>query len=162
MKKILLPFLLLFPSAVFAQGQGQPVSPVGTPSNNAYTVQGSPNGAAIPVAPGGGSSGVASVTGTIGSATQSSSFTPTPGRLFNITLSGTFVASCQLERQLSGSWYYVTVSAAGSVIQAEYWTVPASDSWVEGKNAVAYRINCGSAATGGGWVSGTINYRFDQ
>jgi hypothetical protein len=118
----------------------------------------------IPTSPNAAASGIASVTGSIASATQSSSFTPQSGRLFNVTLSGTFTGSCQLERQLtaSGSWYPVTVSAGGAVIQAEYWSSPASDEWVEGENGAVYRIDCASTVTGGGWVSGTISYRFDQ
>ena len=109
-------------------------------------------------------SSVTSVTGSISSATNSSSFVPIAGRSFNITLSGTWVGSCQLERQLvaAGSWYPITVSAAGSVIQVEYWTIPASDQWIEPQYGVSYRIDCSSDDTGGGWVSGTVNYRFDQ
>ena len=115
-----------------------------------------------PVAPNSLASGVSSVTGTITSATQSSTFTPTAGRLFNITISGTWTGSCQLEREFASTWYPVTVTAAGSVIQVENWTANASDAYVEGEASVPYRINCASTVTGGGWVSGTISYRFDQ
>lgn len=107
-------------------------------------------------------SGVTAVTGTLTSATTGSSFTPNPGRAFNITISGTWTGSWQLERQLGGTWYPVTVTAAGSTIQMEDGTANASEIWLEAESGVLYRINMSSTVTGGGWVSGTLSYRFDQ
>ena len=106
-----------------------------------------------------GASGVASVTGTITSATNGLTFPAAPGRAFNITFSQTGTGSCQLERQIGGSWYPVTVNG----LQLEYWSgAQASDQWFEPQYGVLYRINCASSVTGGGWVSGTVSYRFDQ
>jgi len=101
-------------------------------------------------------SGVAAVTSAIASATQSSTFTPLAGRPFNVQLSGTFVATCQLERQINAVWAPLTVSASGSIVQVYLWSAPASEIVVESQAAVPYRVNCTS------YTSGTVNVSLSQ
>jgi hypothetical protein len=105
---------------------------------------------------------IAPVTGSIASATNGASFTPVAGRAFSITISGTWSGSWQIERELGGVWYPLTVTVAGATTQLEQGAANASEIWLEAEPNVPYRINMSSTVTGGGWSSGTLNYRFDQ
>ncbi len=111
-------------------------------------------------------SGLRPITGAISSAsTDGQTFTPVAGRPFNVSGTSSGAAgTCQLERQLGGAWYPTTVSAGGSTIQTEYWSLGGafSDTVVEPQFGVPYRINCSSTVTGGGWLSGTLTYRIEQ
>ncbi len=100
--------------------------------------------------------GIQPVNGTFAATGQSASWTPLAGQGFNIHLTGTFVGTVQLERQLNGVWAPVTVSAGGSIIQMELWSAPASDVWGEPQYGVSYRLNCTA------YTSGTITYQVSQ
>lgn len=97
-------------------------------------------------------SGLAAVSSTFVATGTSASFTPLAGRAFNITLTGTFVATVQLERFLGGVW--VPITAVGTQIMI--WTAPASEQWSDDQNAVPYRLNCNA------YTSGTVTYRLEQ
>lgn len=111
------------------------------------------SGSAAPNYP---ASGVAPVSGTFSSTGQSASFTPLAGRGFNASVWGTFAATCQLERQVGSIWQPLTVSAVGSVYQIYRWSAPASETVVEPKFGVPYRINCVS------YTSGPVSYEVSQ
>lgn len=114
-----------------------------------------------------GASGVSTVTGTITSATQSSSFTPTSGRPAYLTLSNTGTGTCQLEAQFDGTnWAQIMVPAASITTQLYTFTLTGSDvqsaDFSIGQSSVPVRLNCASTVTGGGWTAGTITYSFTQ
>jgi len=98
-------------------------------------------------------SGLSVVSGTFSATGHSASFTPLAGRGFNITASGTFSASFQLERSFNGTtWFPIT--AAGT--QLYVWTAPESEQAQEDENSVKYRLNCTA------YTSGTVTYRISQ
>src|ERR1044072_6658965 len=70
---------------------------------------------------------------------------------FNLSLSGTFVATVQLERSFDGgsNWLPVTY-VDGSALT---WTVPVSTTLNEPELGVQYRLNCTA------FTSGTVRYR---
>jgi hypothetical protein len=106
--------------------------------------------------PGYAASGVTPVSSTFTATGQSASFTPLAGRPFNVSVQGTFVATCQLERQINSVWQLLTVSASGSVVQLYKWSTPASEIVVEPEFGIPYRINCTA------YTSGTVSYRVSQ
>jgi hypothetical protein len=75
---------------------------------------------------------------------------------FNVSLSGTFVGTVQLERKFTASggstWHPLT--AAGT--QIGIWTAPCSEVFEEPQGGVEYRLNCTA------YTSGTISYRMGQ
>ena len=98
-------------------------------------------------------SGVTPVEGSFTATGQSSVMIPLAGRMSNVTISGTFVGSVQLERSFDGSsWFPLT--AAG--MQLYVWSAPGSESFEDDESGVRYRLNCIS------YTSGTINYRVSQ
>jgi hypothetical protein len=96
----------------------------------------------------------AAVTGTFTATGQSASFTPICGRPFNVTLSGTFVASVQLERSFDAGSNWHPITAAGTQLYA--WTAAASETAEEHESGPIYRLNCTA------YTSGTVNYRISQ
>jgi hypothetical protein len=107
-------------------------------------------------APAYSASDVTPVSGTLTATGQSASFTPLAGRPFNVSVQGTFVATCQLERQINSIWQPLTVSASGSVVQLYKWSSPASEIVVEPEFGIPYRINCTA------YTSGAIPYKVSQ
>lgn len=101
-----------------------------------------------------GPSGITPVTGSFGAAGQSATFSPMPGRDFNVSLWGTFSGTVQLERSLDGAANWLPITAAGT--QLYQWTAPASETASEAEAGVLYRLNCTA------YTSGTINYRLSQ
>lgn len=74
--------------------------------------------------------------------------------LFNVTLSGTFVATVHLERSFdSGSTWHPCTDASGF---ATSWAAPLSITCAEPERGVRYRLNCTS------YTSGTVTYRISQ
>lgn len=73
---------------------------------------------------------------------------------FNITLSGTFVATVALERSfdLATTWNPITY-IDGSPVQ---WTAAVSTPFEEIEDGVVYRLNCIA------FVSGSVNWRLSQ
>ena len=99
-----------------------------------------------------------SVTGTFGETGQSPSFRPVLRRLgegqFNVSLSGTFVATVALERSFDGTnWFTCSRDSAGT---AASWTAPMSVVVEEPEAGVLYRLNCTA------FTSGTVTYRMSQ
>lgn len=92
--------------------------------------------------------------GTLTAAGPSKSVSPAIGRDFNVTLSGTFGATLQLERSFdNGSTWVPYTYIDGSSMT---WSAPMSTSFAEGEQGVEYRLNCTS------YSSGTIAYRISQ
>lgn len=98
-------------------------------------------------------SGRAPVAGTFGATGQSAAFSPICGRMFNVSVWGTFVGSVQLERSFNGSTW-LPITAAG--VQLYAWSAPASEPAEEPEYGVLYRLNCTA------YTSGTVNYRVSQ
>lgn len=73
-----------------------------------------------------------------------------PFRAFNVTISGTFVATVKLERSFNQGATWHGLTAAGTPIYV--WTAPGSESVEENESGVQYRLNCT-------WTSGTVVYR---
>ena len=73
---------------------------------------------------------------------------------FNLTISGTFVATVRLERSFDGgsTWHPCTRSDGG----ARQWTAPISIVVREPEDGVEYRLNCTA------FTSGTVDYRLSQ
>ena len=98
------------------------------------------------------------VTGTFTATGQSASFQPTIrdrswGQM-NVSVSGTFVGTVQLERSFDGTnWFVCSSDSAGT---AASWTAPFSVIAEENERGVIYRLNC-TAHT-----SGTVTYRISQ
>lgn len=98
------------------------------------------------------------VASTFGATGQSAAFTPdtlTPikqGR-FNLTLSGTFVATVRLERSFDAgsTWHPCTVLG-----RSQNFTAPCSEVVRETEAGVQYRLNCTA------YTSGTVTYRLSQ
>jgi len=101
----------------------------------------------------------APVTGTFTATGQSATFQPiirerSWGQM-NVSASGTFVATVQLERSFdSGSTWFVC-SADGYGTAAAY-TAPFSVVAEENVNGTIYRLNCTA------YTSGTVAYRISQ
>lgn len=105
----------------------------------------------------------APVTGTFTATGQSASFTPltpTPAvenGTFNIALTGTAVASVQLEKSFDGGTTWCQLWAGGTQLkQWSYNSVNIAESWEETEAGVVYRLNCTA------YTSGTLAYRLSQ
>jgi hypothetical protein len=103
---------------------------------------------------------MANVTGTFTATGQSASFAPSVDARsttngFNVSASGTFVATAQLERSFDNgvSWFVCSSDAAGT---AASWTAPFSVVAQEPTAGVLYRLNCTA------YTSGTVTYRISQ
>lgn len=78
---------------------------------------------------------------------QSAALTPIAGRPFNVTISGTFSATAQIERSFNGTtWFAVLTDALRQ-------TLPPSFSLTETEVGVQYRVNVTA------FTSGTVNIR---
>lgn len=99
-------------------------------------------------------SGNTPLTGTLASATSSGSFVPVADRDFNLTLSGTFVATLRLDRSFDRgvTWFPLTY-IDGSALT---WTAPMSSAIGEDEAGVYYRLTASS------YTSGTVTYRISQ
>jgi len=98
-------------------------------------------------------SGKTATTGAFTATGQSTVFSPIAGRSFNITLSGTFAATVQLERSFDGSnWFPITANGT----QLEKFTAAVSEQWSDDEAGVQYRLNCTA------YTSGTVSYRISQ
>lgn len=99
------------------------------------------------------------VTGTFTTTGQSAPFKPVMRTMawaqFNISASGTFVATVQLERSFDsgGNWFVCSSDAAGTPAS---WTAPFSVVGEEPSPGVIYRLNCTA------YTSGTVTYRISQ
>lgn len=101
------------------------------------------------------------VTGTFEATGQSATFTPnvatrdTNCGQFNISASGTFVATVQIERSFDNgtNWFVCSSDSAGT---AASFTAPFSVVAEEPTPGVIYRLNC-TALT-----SGEVDYRISQ
>jgi hypothetical protein len=99
-------------------------------------------------------SGVTAVESTFSATGQSASFTPIYGRNFNISITGTFVGTIQLQRYIDATIGWVPITAAGQ--QMLTWTAPASEVWSESQVGVLYRLSCIA------YTSGTAIYSISQ
>jgi hypothetical protein len=100
-----------------------------------------------------GPSGVTPVDATFVATGQSATFTPVPGRGFNLNLdfnAGT--GSVQLERNNNGTWRVLTVAGT----QVSVFTSSASEQEYEAEFGVTYRLNATLCA------SCSIHYRISQ
>lgn len=100
------------------------------------------------------------ITGTFTATGQSSSFYPTVGdrstnNLFNVSASGTFVATVVLQRSFDNGSNWFTCSSDASGTSAS-WTAPFSVVASESEQGVLYRLNCTA------YTSGTVTYRISQ
>lgn len=101
------------------------------------------------------------ITGTFTATGQSGPFRPVVGYRdissgqFNISASGTFVATVQLERSFDNgtNWFVCSSDSAGT---AASFTAPFSVVAEESEPGVIYRLNCTS------FTSGTVTYRISQ
>ena len=97
-------------------------------------------------------SGLTPVVGSFSATGNSASFAPLSGRPFNISLWGTFAASCALQRSFDGStWLPITASGAPVMNFAG----PVSEQWGESEVGVQYRLACTV-------TSGAVNFRISQ
>lgn len=104
-----------------------------------------------------GSSGLTAVSGVFSATGVSGVFNPISTRDFNISFTGTYVASFQLERSFDynplnpgvATWY----TAITTTIFA---TLPPSFTWNESEDPCYYRLRCTA------YTSGTANYRISQ
>jgi len=102
-------------------------------------------------------SGIPVVSGTFTGTANSLPFRPIPGRPFNMTLSGTFVASVVLKRSFDdgGSYHPLTVTS-GTIVTTMYNpTAACSEVVQENEEKLLYRLECT-------WTSGTVTYRLSQ
>ncbi|MEP9353885.1 hypothetical protein ABLE93_09830 [Xanthobacter sp. KR7-65] len=102
----------------------------------------------------GTASGQSPVSGTFTAVGTSSTFSPIPGRGFNLSIWGTFVGTLVLERSFDGGTTWLSLTAAGVLIST--FNGAASEIFEEPEYNVQYRLRC--AAYG----SGTVNYRVSQ
>jgi hypothetical protein len=72
---------------------------------------------------------------------------------FNLSLWGTFSATCGLERSFDSGASWLPLTALGTALS---WSGPASETLNEPEYGVQYHLKC-SAVT-----SGTLNYRVSQ
>jgi hypothetical protein len=76
------------------------------------------------------------------------------GNGFNVSVTGTFVGSVQLEWSFDGGATWSPLSyATGQTIT---WTTPAGMTFINWGRGILYSINCTA------YTSGTINYRLSQ
>ena len=100
---------------------------------------------------------MAAIAGDFTGTGQSASFAPkvdaraTNGGAFNVTLSGTFVATVKLQRSFDNGATWHDLTAAGTAIAA--FTTAVSEVWVEPEASVIFRLNCTA------YTSGTVTYR---
>lgn len=100
---------------------------------------------------------MAAIAGTFVATGQSASFAPgvdprgTNGGAFNVTLSGTFVATVKLQRSFDNGTNWHDLTAVGTAIAA--FTTAVSEVWVEPEAGVIFRLNCTA------YTSGTVTYR---
>jgi hypothetical protein len=72
---------------------------------------------------------------------------------FNISVSGTFVATYQIYRSIDGGLTFSAISLQGVPYS---FTQPMNETMTEIQNGAIYYINVSS------WTSGTLNYAFGQ
>lgn len=104
---------------------------------------------------------MANVTGSFTATGQSGTFVPTVGARdtntgkFNVSASGTFVATIKLERSFDNgdNWFVCSSDASGTEAS---WTAPFSVVAEEPSAGVLYRLNCTA------YTSGTVTYRISQ
>lgn len=104
---------------------------------------------------------MANVTGSFTATGQSASFQPIirdrSWGQFNIALTGTGVASIQLERSFDGGSNWCQMYAGGTQLKTwSYAGTNLSEISEESERNVTYRLNCTS------YTSGTISYRLSQ
>lgn len=93
------------------------------------------------------------VSGTFTATGRSAAFTRDYNqRGFNFTLSGTFVATVQLERSFDQGVTWHPVTAFGTDVE---FTIPVSETW-EDPESTLYALNCEN------YTSGTVTYRLSQ
>lgn len=78
---------------------------------------------------------------------------PVPGK-FNVSVWGTFSATCALERSFDGGTTWINCTKPDG--SSNSFTTPMTLVCEEPENGVLYRINCSS------FTSGTVNYRISQ
>lgn len=99
------------------------------------------------------------VTGTFTATGVSASFKPVMRVMawnqFNVSASGTFVATVKLERSFDNgdNWFVCSSDSAGTEAS---WTAPFSVVAEEPSSGVLYRLNCTA------YTSGTVTYRISQ
>lgn len=93
--------------------------------------------------------------GTFTGTGQSPTFGAQPDYPLNITLSGTFSATVQLERSFDNgsTWFSLTVDSSPWAV---YSTPVSEQAWVPTEAGILYRLNCTS------YSSGTVTYRVSQ
>lgn len=106
---------------------------------------------------------MANVTGSFTATGQSATFAPrvaprdTNSGAFNIALSGTGVASIQLEKSFDNGTTWCAVYAGGTQLyQWSYNSSNLTESAEETESGVLYCLNCTA------YTSGTVNYRISQ
>jgi hypothetical protein len=72
---------------------------------------------------------------------------------FNFSLSGTFAATCELDRSFDNGTTFLPLTALGNAMN---WTGPATEVLSEPEAGVLYRVNCPTL------TSGTVSYRVSQ
>ena len=97
---------------------------------------------------------IAALTATGATDTMGPNCTPSYEKTCNVEVSGTFVATVQLERLLPGETVWKPITAAGT--QLYVWTAPASEQFSESEPGTLYRVNCTA------YTSGTVNVRISQ
>lgn len=103
---------------------------------------------------GGFTTGKAPLAGSFTAVGASAWFTPAADRPFNISLSGTFVASVRLERSRDKGVTAHPLTAQGTAMNV--WTTPVSENWEESETGWWYRLNCTA------FTSGQIDYEVSQ
>ena len=104
---------------------------------------------------------MAFIAGTFSATGQSATFAPLVGSRntnsgqFNVSVSGTFVATFQLQRSFDNAvtWIVCSSDSAGT---AASWTAPFSVVVEEPEAGVLYRLACTA------YTSGTATYRLSQ
>jgi len=98
-------------------------------------------------------SGVTPVAGSLSATGASAVFAPLAGRSFNVTIWGTFSATCVLKRSFDQGATWLKITAGGGQLMS--FTGPVSEQWQEPEFGVQYRLDCTVA-------SGTVSYRISQ
>ena len=93
----------------------------------------------------------APVEGTFNADGLSGPFRPNAGQVFNVTISGDFVATLTLKRSFDGGVPKHELTAGGETIYV--WTAPASERAEEGAPGVDYYLECSD------FTSGPVSYR---
>jgi len=90
-----------------------------------------------------------------GTGRSTTTFNPRCSKPFNLTITGTFVGTVQLERSFDGgtTWYPCSRDAVGSTAS---WTAPTSQVVWEPADGVLYATNCTA------YTSGTITVLVGQ